>query len=474
MRNRIDPPVGREHDITNGAILGDRYVLGELLGKGGMGRVFRAEQISLSRTVAVKLLRRSVVGDPMMRRRFQEEARTAGLLRHPSAVHVIDYGVSDAFGPFMVMEYVSGPTLAAVVARDGALPLHRIARLVGQILSALGEVHAAGVVHADLKSENVIIEGAGTAAERPKLIDFGLATRRAPLGQCPAAGVEDETISGTPDYVAPEVILGRGARPASDLYAVGIILYELLTGETPFAGGEPGRILERHLRDAVVPPSLRRPDRTIPPPLDQLVACALAKEPDRRFADAAAYRAALVHAIRGLTVDALRRCPACGEPRSGELGDCGACGMSRGVPGEHTDEPTENLMPARPQPRMAHGSRPADGQEPAAHPSKSSLRSAIANSLLRGDVEEIAVTYLALARSLAAEGRVGDAVVELREGIDVLTAGVDASAGVSPVVLPQLYRGLAALHALAGNQQAARRAASEAATLRRGGSRCVG
>lgn len=277
-----------------GAFASDRYLLCEIIGEGGMGRVYRAEQTALARSVAVKRLHPELARDPAQVRRFHQEARAASRLSHPGVVAIIEYGTSDTGEPFLVMEYVRGPNLSQVLRRRGPMSIARALAIVDQILSVLEEAHAAGVVHADIKSDNVLLDE-DASGERVKIIDFGLAHLRSPLddGEPVASGM----VSGTAEYIAPEVIRGHVATPAADIYGVGIVLFELLTGTTPFGGGSPVQVLERHLRDEVVPPSLRRPDAPIPPALERAVARALAKRVEDRFADARSFRLALAAAM---------------------------------------------------------------------------------------------------------------------------------------------------------------------------------
>jgi serine/threonine protein kinase len=272
----------------SGSVVDDRYLICESVGEGGMGRVFRAEQTALARSVAVKFLRADLAHDPVQVRRFHDEGRAASRLSHPNSVAIIDTGTSGSGEHYLVMEYVNGPTLSEVIHRQGPLAIERTLALVDQILSALEAAHAAGVVHADIKSDNILLEADGAGGERVKIIDFGLARL---VSSCdPHLG---GVISGTPEYIAPEVIRGELPTPAADLYAVGIVLFELLTGTTPFAGGSPAQVYERHLRAPVIPPSLRWPERPMPPALERVVLRALSKRAEERFRDARSFRAAL-------------------------------------------------------------------------------------------------------------------------------------------------------------------------------------
>jgi serine/threonine-protein kinase len=274
-------------------IVDGKYALDDELGAGGMGVVYRAQQLSPPRTVAIKFLHRVLARDPRTVARFRLEALAASRLDHPSSVAVLDHG-EDADGtPYLVMEYVSGRTLRHVVD-DGALPMGRAIAITQQILGALACAHAHGIVHSDVKTENVLVDES-EGGERVKLVDFGLARVILALDDESSESRADAHIAGTPEYMAPEVILGARPSPASDIYAVGVILHEMVTGTTPFGGGRPLDIFARHVLDPVVPPSLRFPELAIPRPLEEALERALAKEPEHRFADAAAFAEALAH-----------------------------------------------------------------------------------------------------------------------------------------------------------------------------------
>lgn len=399
-------PDGSRPGFTPGDLFGSRYELRELIGEGGMGRVYRAEQRSPRRSVAVKFLRPSLVDDADMLRRFHSEARTASLLSHPNLVAVIDFGVAVPGGPFLVMEYVRGASLTRILADDGPLALHRAANLLDQILAALDAAHRADVVHADITSDNVLVAPRGLD-EQVKIIDFGLARLR----QGGVASDGKEVLAGTPEYLAPEVICGGPPSVGSDLYGAGIILFELLTGTTPFRGGTVRQILTRQATESVIPPSLQRPERPIPAALEEVVMRALAKDPAARYPDAASFRAALAAAIERMTRD---RRPA------GKLG---------GV-----------------------GHREHD------HRVRRQYRT-IALAVERGALEDITDGYLQLARALVRSGRLAVAIHELEEGIDVVSVGRPLAAVRPAPAVARLLAGLAGLHGLAGNHARARRAA---------------
>ena len=263
-------------------LLAGRYELGALLGRGGMGEVVEASDRRLERRVAVKLLPADVV-DPVARLRFLDEARSGARFTHPHAVAVYDAGQSGDW-LYLVMELVEGPSLAEVITEQGRLPAAEAARIAGAVLDALGAAHGAGVVHRDVKPGNVLL-GPGGAV---KLADFGIAKRLDDT-------VADRTVAGqfvgTPRYLAPEQLMGERATPASDVYATGVLLFEMLAGRPPFDGDHAIAIALSH-RDAPVP-ALATAAPGTPPALAAAVERALAKDPAERFPSAAAMAAAV-------------------------------------------------------------------------------------------------------------------------------------------------------------------------------------
>lgn len=260
-------------------MLAGRYRLGAPLGAGGMARVVEAHDERLDRRVAVKLVAADAVDDAE-RQRFLDEARAGASFVHPNAVAVYDAG-ADGGWLFLVMELIDGPTLADVIAQRGALPAHEAASIIDGVLNALAAAHAAGLVHRDVKPGNVLLGPDGSV----KLADFGIAKRL-------DHGHDDLTVAGqfigTPRYLAPEQLAGERATPASDVYGVGIVLFELLTGRPPFDGEHLMAIALAH-RDRPVPPL----PRGTPPAVAAVVTTALAKDPGDRYPDAVAMRTAL-------------------------------------------------------------------------------------------------------------------------------------------------------------------------------------
>jgi serine/threonine protein kinase len=280
-----DPFIGR---IVNG-----KFRVEALVGHGGMGRVYRARHLSLDRSVVLKLLHPSYSSDPQIVQRFQREARAASKLNHPNSIAVLDFGEAEDGTLFMAMEHLGGRDLARLVAEESPLGEARIVRIVAQVLSALAEAHAQGVIHRDVKPENVMVESRRDAPDFVKVLDFGIAKITA-LGAGEPKLTEVGLVCGTPEYMSPEQAHGAELDARSDLYSVGVILYQLATGELPFSSETPVGFLTKHLSEAPLPPRQRRPDLGISPALDALVAKALEKDPAWRFQTADEMRAALL------------------------------------------------------------------------------------------------------------------------------------------------------------------------------------
>jgi eukaryotic-like serine/threonine-protein kinase len=270
--------------MVNSGVLHERYRITEPLASGGMGKVFCATDERLGRTVAVKLLRDDLAHDERFVERFRREARAAASLSHPNVAGVYDYG-EDNGQHFIVMEYVEGRDLARLLREDGPLSSDRAARIAAQAADALGHAHSAGLVHRDVKPANVIVmEG-----DRVKVTDFGIA-RAAGDATLTATG----SVLGTAHYLAPEQAEGNPAGPPSDIYSLGIVLYEMLTGALPFTGDSALAVAMRHVNDDVPAPS--QLNDSVPAPLDSIVARATAKDPANRFPDARSMAVALTEA----------------------------------------------------------------------------------------------------------------------------------------------------------------------------------
>jgi hypothetical protein len=259
--------------LTPGTTLGGRYRLDDRIAGGGMGDVWRATDEVLGRTVAVKVLLAALLEEPGFAERFRGEARTMATINHPGVVDIYDYGNENGTA-FLVMEYIEGDALSRTLSRVGRLTPGRTMALIAQAADALHAAHEKGIVHRDVKPGNLLVRPNGTLV----LTDFGIA-RSAMVGQLTAAG----SVLGTASYISPEQASGLGATPLSDVYALGIVAYQCLSGRRPFEGENPLEIAMRHVRDT--PPPLP-PD--IPPPVRQIVETAMAKDPAQRYPSAAA------------------------------------------------------------------------------------------------------------------------------------------------------------------------------------------
>ncbi|HEX8939600.1 MAG TPA: protein kinase, partial [Candidatus Limnocylindrales bacterium] len=264
-----------------GRVIGGRYRLVELLGEGGMATIYRAHDAQLERDVAVKLLRPEYGRDPDFVARFRAEAQNAASLSHPGIVSVFDFG-TDPAGPFIVMEYVEGEDLATLLRRNGPLPPRRAARLTAEVARALEAAHERGIVHRDVKPSNVLLASDG----RVKVVDFGIA-RALSEAQLTLPG----TTLGSVHYFSPEQARGEQATPASDVYALGILLFELLAGRRPWEGDSAASIALARLQGPA--PMVSEARAGIPPVLEAIDRKALALEPAARFASAAAMADAL-------------------------------------------------------------------------------------------------------------------------------------------------------------------------------------
>ncbi|WP_079321032.1 protein kinase [Microbispora sp. GKU 823] len=256
-------------DPLVGQLLDGRYRVESRIARGGMASVYLALDVRLDRTVAVKVMHRSLAEDPQFVRRFIGEAKSVASLSHPNIVQVFDQG-TDGAHVYLSMEYVPGRTLRDVLRRRGRLPAREALEMVIPVLAALGAAHQAGLIHRDVKPENVLLADDG----RVKVVDFGLARAIEATNQ-----TKTGMMIGTIGYMSPEQVTAGTADARSDVYAAGIMLFELLTGRQPYAGETPMSIAYRHVHETVPAPSSIVPD--VPPPIDALVAAATDNGPRR-------------------------------------------------------------------------------------------------------------------------------------------------------------------------------------------------
>ena len=268
-------------DPLVGALLDGRYRVEARIATGGMSTVYRGLDIRLHRPVALKVMDARYAGDQQFLTRFHREARAIASLKHPGLVAIYDQG-NDPRHPFLVMELIEGGTLRELLRERGPMPPHAVVAVLRPVLGGLGVAHQAGLVHRDVKPENVLISHDGEV----KLVDFGLVRAIAEAGV-----TSTSVILGTAAYLSPEQVLGQATGPRSDVYAAGIMAFELLTGTTPFSGDSAIAVANQRLDRDVPPPSSLIDG--VPEEFDAFIAGATARDPDRRFADAAAMGADL-------------------------------------------------------------------------------------------------------------------------------------------------------------------------------------
>jgi len=273
-----------------GQTIGERYRIDALIGRGAMADVYRALDTKTSAYVALKILRQSLEGDPAARQRFQREADVQAMLRHRNVAALLDIGVTQYDEPYLVVELLRGKSLRGVIKSEGRIEPRRAASFAWQALQGLAAVHAAGVLHRDLKPANIMLEPSPGPIDRVVLIDFGFATFEGS-----AKLTQQGAVVGSLTYIAPERLRGEPIDQRSDLYAIGIILFELLMGVPPFHSKDDFDLVEMHISDP--PPPL---DPALPSELDQVIQYALAKHQDDRFPDALSMATALEQAASAL------------------------------------------------------------------------------------------------------------------------------------------------------------------------------
>ena len=276
-----------------GALLGGRYRLDQVIGRGGMAEVWRARDLRLERDVAVKRLRIDLASDPTFQARFRREAQSAAGLNHPNIVAVYDTGeekdgASEVSVPYIVMELVEGVTLREVLRDGRKIVPERALEFTAGVLDALAYAHRAGIVHRDIKPANVMLTPGGTV----KVMDFGIARA---VADTSATMTQTAAVIGTAQYLSPEQARGEKVDNRSDIYSVGCLLYELLTSQPLFKGDSPVSVAYQHVREAPVPPS--QIDDEVTPPMDAIVLKSLAKDPRDRYQDASEFRDDILRAL---------------------------------------------------------------------------------------------------------------------------------------------------------------------------------
>ena len=284
-------------ELHIGDVLDSRYRIVGLLGTGGMGSVYRAEHVTILRPVAIKVLHPDFAGDPDHSKRFAREAFVTGRADHPNCVTVSDFGPLDAGGFYLVMELVNGIGLGELLAREERLPARRALHIARHVLRGLGHAHAAGVVHRDVKPNNIILARQGDDRDFAKILDFGIA--KLMDGASAKHGVIDLQITrigttvGTPTYVAPEQAVAAAVDPRADLYSLSVVLFEMIAGQPPFRAEDTVKLVTKHLSAPVPAMAELVPGLVVSPAVEELIRKGMAKEAASRPASADAYVAAI-------------------------------------------------------------------------------------------------------------------------------------------------------------------------------------
>ncbi|MBX5484390.1 MAG: protein kinase [Myxococcaceae bacterium] len=283
-----------EADDYIGRVIKGKYRVEDMIGEGGMGKVYKARQVMLDKPVVLKVLRQSLLSDERTVQRFQREAKAASRLQHPNSISIVDFDQAEDGALYIAMEYVQGKDLHQILSREWPLPEARVVRIVSQVLSALAEAHSAGVIHRDLKPENIMVEQRRNEPDFVKVLDFGIAKIQDATGDEGPALTRAGFVCGTPEYMSPEQARGAPLDHRSDLYAVGVILYQLMTGLLPFESDSAVGFATKHLTEEPPPPSRRRPEAKISPGMERLILKALSKDPNDRPQTAEQFRAELI------------------------------------------------------------------------------------------------------------------------------------------------------------------------------------
>ena len=268
-------------DSLLGQTLADKYRIDERLNEGGMGTVYRGTHVLMDKTVAIKVLRPSLAADEKIVARFSREARAASRISHPHALSVTDFGEAENGVVFLVMEFLNGQTLKNVIHQDGPMPLARVVEIIRQVGAALDAAHEQGVVHRDLKSENIMLLAAN-GPDYAKVLDFGIAKIKEHDGEYDPGLTAPDLVIGTPQYMSPEQCSqAPDIDSRSDIYSLGVIIYEMLVGHVPFTGPSPTAIMMKQLQEPV--PSVLVERNDLPAAVGRVISRAVAKHPGDRY-----------------------------------------------------------------------------------------------------------------------------------------------------------------------------------------------
>ncbi|MBI4533628.1 MAG: serine/threonine protein kinase, partial [Candidatus Melainabacteria bacterium] len=269
-------------DQLIGTKLADRYLILSVIGHGGMGVVYKAKHELMDRVVAIKMLQSQLISDSLSVKRFQQEARAASKLKHPNVITLFDFGVSPTGQPYLVMDYLKGISLSEVIKRDGHVGVDRCLKIFMQACSALEHAHEQGVIHRDLKPGNIMLVEEGDEKDFVKVVDFGVAKLLWGSDEEGQRLTQTGEVCGSPVYMSPEQCQGLRLDARSDIYSMGVVLYETLTGKLPLLGKTMVDTMSRHISEMPPPFSEVRPDLYIPERLESVVFKSLQKDPSDR------------------------------------------------------------------------------------------------------------------------------------------------------------------------------------------------
>ena len=274
---------GEEEDPLLGKVIARNFRVESLLGTGGMGRVYKARQLSLDKPVVLKVLHPHYNNDPQLVQRFQREARAASRLNHPNSISIIDFGQADDGTLFMAMELLHGEDLFNLLQHDFPLDEERLGRIMIQVCSALAEAHEQNIIHRDLKPENIMVEDRRDQKDFVKVLDFGIAKIQDPSDGDGRALTQQGMVCGTPEYMSPEQARGEALDNRSDVYALGVLMYQIVTGDLPFKAETALGIVTKHITEAPLPPSQARPDLKISQDVEAIILKCLEKRTESRY-----------------------------------------------------------------------------------------------------------------------------------------------------------------------------------------------
>ena len=356
-------------ELVPGLVLRGKYEILEKIGQGGMAAVYRARHLAFGEVRAIKVVGPLLAGDEEFQKRFRTEAVVTRRLQHPNAVRVDDLDVTEDGRPFIVMEYVEGQSLRDVIRNESPLPVRRAASLAGQVAAALGAAHALGIVHRDIKPDNVLVTRDAQGGEHAKVLDFGIAkVREGTLAAGPGyTPTQTGMVVGTPQYMSPEQAMGKRGDELdgrADLYSLGVIVWEMVTGHLPFRSDTPMGLILQHLQTPAPVLQQVHPELALPRALATLLATALAKDRGQRFRDAGAMGDALAALAEGQ--DATVSVPG-GHPRGAGGHDAPtAPALEGGITRALSAEPGPGLSrPRPPSPRQTAPDEPGSSSAPA-------------------------------------------------------------------------------------------------------------